>query len=140
MARLLKKKTKTETSVKKEANQKTILIADDSEMVCNFHSYILKNAGFITISAIDGADALEKLLQNNVDMVVTDINMPNMDGYELVKRIRAIPEYEDLPVIMVSTESEAQDKQRGYNAGANVYIVKPTPPERLIESVNLLLL
>ncbi len=139
MARLLKKKTKKETSLIRDDNQKTILIADDSEMVCNFHSYILKNAGYKTISAIDGADALEKLLQNTIDIVVTDINMPNMDGYELVKRIRLIPEYEDLPVIMVSTESEAKDKQRGYNAGANVYIVKPTPPESLIESVNLLI-
>ncbi len=139
MARLLKKKTSTVCSPPKEERQKVILVADDSEMVCNFHSYILKNAGYKTISAIDGADALEKLLQNEIDLVATDINMPNMDGYELVKRIRAIPEYEDLPVIMISTESEAQDKQRGFDAGANVYIIKPTPPERLVESVNLLI-
>ncbi len=139
MARLLKKKTSTVFAPPKEERQKVILVADDSEMVCNFHSYILKNAGYKTISAIDGADALEKLLQNEIDLVATDINMPNMDGYELVKRIRAIPEYEDLPVIMISTESEAQDKQRGFDAGANVYIIKPTPPERLVESVNLLI-
>lgn len=139
MARLLKKKSKSTSNITKDALQKVVLIADDSEMVCNFHSYILKNAGYKTISAIDGADALEKLLQNHVDLVATDINMPNMDGYEFVKRIRAIPEYEDLPIIMISTESEAQDKQKGYDAGANVYIVKPTPPEQLVESVNLLL-
>ena len=139
MARLLKKKTSTVFAPPNEERQKVILVADDSEMVCNFHSYILKNAGYKTISAIDGADALEKLLQNEIDLVATDINMPNMDGYELVKRIRAIPEYEDLPIIMISTESEAQDKQRGFDAGANVYIVKPTPPQRLVESVNLLI-
>ncbi len=139
MARLLKKKTLTAFAPPKEERQKVILVADDSEMVCNFHSYILKNAGYKTIAAIDGADALEKLLQNEIDLVATDINMPNMDGYEFVKRIRAIPEYEDLPIIMISTESEAQDKQRGFDAGANVYIIKPTPPERLVESVNLLI-
>lgn len=139
MARLLKKKTSTAFTPPKEERQKTVLVADDSEMVCNFHSYILKNAGYKTITAIDGADALEKLLQNKIDLVATDINMPNMDGYEFVKRIRAIPEYEDLPVIMISTESEALDKQRGFDAGANVYIIKPTPPERLVESVNLLI-
>ena len=139
MARLLKKKISTVFAPPKEERQKVVLVADDSEMVCNFHSYILKNAGFKTISAIDGADALEKLLQNEIDLVATDINMPNMDGYEFVKRIRAIPEYEDLPIIMISTESEAQDKQRGFDAGANVYIIKPTPPERLVESVNLLI-
>ncbi len=139
MARLLKKKSKSTSNITKDALQKVVLIADDSEMVCNFHSYILKNVGYKIISAIDGADALEKLLQNHVDLVATDINMPNMDGYEFVKRIRAIPEYEDLPIIMISTESEAQDKQKGYDAGANVYIVKPTPPEQLVESVNLLL-
>ncbi|RLC14194.1 MAG: response regulator [Deltaproteobacteria bacterium] len=108
-------------------------------MVRNFHSYILKNAGYEIISAIDGADALEKLLMNSVDLVATDINMPNMDGYELVKRIRKMDDYEDIPIIIISTESEAQDKQKGYDAGANVYIIKPTPPEQLVESVNLLI-
>ncbi len=139
MARLLKKKVTSEIKPAQESRQKVILLADDSEMVRNFHSYILKNAGYEIISAIDGADALEKLLMNSVDLVATDINMPNMDGYELVKRIRKMDDYEDIPIIIISTESEAQDKQKGYDAGANVYIIKPTPPEQLVESVNLLI-
>ena len=139
MARLLKKKVTSEIKPAQESRQKVILLADDSEMVRNFHSYILKNAGYEIISAIDGADALEKLLMNSVDLVATDINMPNMDGYELVKRIRKMDDYEDIPIIIISTESEALDKQKGYDAGANVYIIKPTPPEQLVESVNLLI-
>jgi len=138
MGRLLKKKSSSEAKPP-ETSEKIILLADDSEMVRNFHSYIIKNAGFKIISAIDGADALEKLLMNHVDLVVTDINMPNMDGYELVRRIRAMEGYEDLPIIIISTESEAVDKQKGYDAGANVYIIKPTPPDQLIESINLLI-
>ncbi|MCW5202883.1 MAG: response regulator [Candidatus Electrothrix communis] len=139
MARVLKrKKEKAEAATGKDG-KKTILIADDSKMVCNFHSYILKNAGYRTVSAIDGADGLQKLLENSIDLVVTDINMPNMDGYEFVRRIRAIPEYDELPIVIISTESEADDKQKGFDAGANVYIIKPTPPEHLVESVHLLL-
>jgi len=139
MARLLRKKVTSEIKPARESRQKVILLADDSEMVRNFHSYIFKNAGYEIICAIDGADALEKLLMNPVDLVATDINMPNMDGYELVKRIRKMDDYEDIPIIIISTESEAQDKQKGYDAGANVYIIKPTPPEQLVESVNLLI-
>lgn len=139
MVRLLKKKLKSETKPHEEVRQKVVLLADDSEMVRNFHSYVLKNAGYKIVSAIDGADALEKLLMNNIDLVATDINMPNMDGYELVKRIRVMAGYEDIPIIIVSTESESQDKQKGYDAGANVYIIKPTSPDQLVESVNLLI-
>lgn len=138
MARLLKKGSTSKSETKEDVKQKVILVADDSEMVRNFHSYILKNAGFKIISAIDGADALEKLLQHDIDLVATDINMPNMDGYELVKRIRATEGFADLPIIMISTESEAKDKQKGFDAGANVYIIKPTPPDQLVESINLL--
>jgi len=139
MTRLLKKKATSEIMHVQESMKKIILLADDSEMVRNFHSYILKNAGYKIITAIDGADALEKLLMNSVDLVATDINMPNMNGYELITRIRNMEDYEELPIIIISTESEAQDKQKGYDAGANVYILKPTPPEQLVESVNLLI-
>ena len=138
MARLLKKKVKSEIKPEKDTRQKVVLLADDSKMVRNFHSYILKTAGYKIVSAIDGADALEKLLMNDIDLVVTDINMPNMDGYELIRRIRAMEGYEDMPIIIISTESEAIDKQKGFDAGANVYIIKPTPPDQLVESVNLL--
>ncbi|HDM75579.1 MAG TPA: response regulator [Deltaproteobacteria bacterium] len=118
---------------------KAVLIVDDSEMVRNFHAYILKSAGFNVISAVDGADGLEKLYMNDIGLVLTDINMPNMDGYTLIEKIRSDEEFEDLPIIIISTEDEARDKQRGYDAGANLYIVKPTDPANLIENVRLLL-
>ncbi len=119
---------------------KKILIVDDSEMVRNYHYYILKNAGFAVVSAIDGADGLEKMFQiPGIDLIVTDINMPNMDGYTMVERIREHREFEKVPIVIISTESEAHDKQRGFDAGADVYIVKPIEPNALIENIKLLL-
>jgi len=119
---------------------KKILICDDSEMVRNFHYYILKTSGFDVISAIDGADGLDKLwLSRDIGLVITDINMPNMDGYSMIEKIRMEEEFEDLPIIIISTEDQLKDKQKGYDAGANIYIVKPTDPEQLIESVKLLM-
>ena len=118
-----------------------VLIADDSEMIRNFHSYILKSAGYDVLTAVDGADALEKIYgcSEQPVMVITDINMPNMDGYTLIERLREVPEYEDMPIIIVSTEEELKDKERGFEAGANIYIVKPTDPEILLENIRMLL-
>ena len=117
----------------------TVLIVDDSEMVRNFHTYILKSAGFHVVSAMDGADGLEKLYKNDISIILTDINMPNMDGYSFIEEIRSNDEFEELPIIIISTEDEARDKKRGFDAGADVYIVKPTEPAKLIENVKLLL-
>lgn len=118
-----------------------VLIADDSEMIRNFHSYILKSAGYDVLTAVDGADALEKIYgcSEQPVMVITDINMPNMDGYTLIERLREVPEYEDMPIIIVSTEEELKDKEKGFEAGANIYIVKPTDPEILLENIRMLL-
>ncbi len=121
--------------------QGKVLIVDDSEMIRNFHSYIIKSIGLEVISAIDGADALEKLYgsQQEIAICITDINMPNMDGYTLIERLREDPQYEDMPIIIVSTEDEFLDKQKGFDAGANIYIVKPTEPEVLVENIRMLL-
>lgn len=118
-----------------------VLIVDDSEMIRNFHSYIVKNIGLDVISAIDGADALEKLYgsEEPITICITDVNMPNMDGYTLIERLRDDPQYEDMPIIIVSTEDEFQDKERGFEAGANIYIVKPTEPDVLVENIRMLL-
>lgn len=118
---------------------KRILIVDDSEMARNFHAYILRNMGFDAITAMDGSEALEKFFADPFDLVITDINMPLMDGYEFVRRIREEAQFEEIPIIIVSTEDEARDKQKGYEAGANIYIVKPTDPEQLVENVRLLM-
>lgn len=113
------------------------MIVDDSEFTRNYHSYILRGANFETTPAVDGADGLEKLYSARFDVVLTDINMSNMDGYEFIRRVRASGDFNELPIIIVSTESEAEDKTRGFEAGANFYIVKPTDPAQLIENICL---
>ena len=119
--------------------KKTILIVDDSEFVRSYHSYILEEADFQVITAVDGSDGLEKLYTNSCDLVLSDINMSNMDGYEFIRRIRADKKYSALPIIIVSTESEARDKMKGFEAGANLYIVKPSSPEMMVENIRMVL-
>src|ERR1035438_7127475 len=81
-------------------SKRTILIVDDSEFVRSYHSYILEEADFQVITAVDGSDGLEKLYTNSCDMVLSDINMSNMDGYEFIRRIRADKKYSALPIII----------------------------------------
>jgi two-component system chemotaxis response regulator CheY len=119
--------------------KRTILIVDDSEFVRNYHSYILEQAEFQVITAVDGSDGLEKLYTNSCDLVLTDINMSNMDGYEFIRRVRADGKYSSLPIIIVSTESEGKDKMKGFEAGANLYLVKPSAPEMMVENIRLIL-
>jgi two-component system chemotaxis response regulator CheY len=119
--------------------RRTILIVDDSEFVRNYHSYILEQAQFQVITAVHGSDALEKLYTCACDLVLTDINMSNMDGYEFIRRVRAEGGYNSLPIIIVSTESEGKNKTRGFEAGANLYLVKPCRPEFMIENIRMVL-
>lgn len=119
--------------------KKTILIVDDSEFVRNYHSYILEQADFRVITAMDGSDGLEKLYTHSCDLVLTDVNMSNMDGYEFIRRVRSDGKYGALPIVIVSTESEGKDKSKGFEAGASLYIVKPCSPEMMIESIRMIL-
>ena len=120
--------------------KKTILIVDDSEFVRSYHSHILEQADFRVITAVDGSDGLEKLYSNACDLVITDINMSNMDGYEFIRRVRADGKYNSLPIIIVSTESETKDKMKGFEAGANLYIVKPSSPEMMVENIRMVMI
>ena len=124
----------------KVVNKRTILIVDDSEYVRSYHSYILEQAHFHVITAFDGSDGLEKLYTNSCDLVLTDINMGHMDGYDFIRRIRADEKYRSIPIIIVSTESESKDKMKGFEAGANLYMVKPSSPEMMIEKIRMVLL
>jgi two-component system chemotaxis response regulator CheY len=108
-------------------------------MVRNLHAFMLQSGGFEVSLAENGSEALEKLLLDAYDLVVTDINMPQMDGYELVRSIRSMAPYRQTPIIIVSTESEAADKARGFEAGANVYVVKPTTADDLVLNAEMLL-
>jgi two-component system, chemotaxis family, chemotaxis protein CheY len=119
--------------------KKTALIVDDSEFVRKYHAYIMEQGGFQAIEAADGREGLEKLLANHCDMILADINMSNMDGYEFIRRVRGQKQYISLPIIIVSTESEAKDKAKGFDAGANLYVVKPVTPQTMLENVRLLL-
>jgi two-component system chemotaxis response regulator CheY len=123
----------------KADTKKTILIVDDSEFVRSYHAHILEQAQFQVITAVDGCDGLEKLYSNACDLVLTDINMSNMDGYEFIRRVRADGNYNSLPIIIVSTESETRDKMKGFEAGANLYIVKPSSPEMMVENIRMVM-
>ncbi len=119
-----------------QGQKKRVLIVDDSEMVRNFHSYILRDAGFEVRTAADGAEAFELFLKERFDLIITDINMPRMDGLTFIRKVRQLDP--NIPIIIVSTQDEAEDKQQGYDAGANIYLVKPTKPSVLIESIKFL--
>jgi len=121
------------------ATKRQVLIVDDSEFVRNYHTHILEQADFQVITAVDGGDGLEKLYSNPCDLVLSDINMSNMDGYEFIRRIRADKKYSALPIIIVSTQSEAKDKSKGFAAGANLYLVKPCTPEMMVENIRMVL-
>ena len=115
---------------------KTILAVDDSKTMRDMVSFTLKEAGFIVVDAEDGKHALEKLKSTKVDAVITDLNMPNMNGFELIRALRADPNYKMAPILMLTTEGDDAKKQEGKNAGATGWIVKPFNPEKLIQVVK----
>lgn len=116
-----------------------ILVVDDSDFVRSYHSHILTQAGFDVLTAVDGNDGLERIYTHGCDVVLTDINMGHMDGYEFIRRVRSDTRYEDLPIIIISTEGEKADKMKGFEAGANLYIVKPSEPAVMVENIRLVL-
>jgi len=116
-----------------------ILVVDDSKTVRNLLSYILKSHGFRVKRAPDGIEALEMVFRENFDLVITDINMPRMDGLELIRLIRKEDVYRFLPIIVLTTESSEEDRRLGIKAGANLYLVKPSDPETLMANVGMLL-
>jgi two-component system chemotaxis response regulator CheY len=118
---------------------RSVLIVDDSEFVRNYHSAILRDASFQVITAGDGMEALEKLFTNRCDLVLTDINMQRMDGYEFIRRVRAEKQYQQLPIVIISTENQTKDRRKGFEAGANLYIVKPCSPEVMLETIKMVM-
>ena len=118
---------------------KTIMTVDDSASMRQLISLTLTQAGHKVIEAVDGRDALTKLGSTTPDMVIADLNMPNMDGIELIRQARALPKLKFTPIIMLTTESQDQKKQEGKAAGATGWLVKPFRPEQLAGVVNKLL-
>ena len=113
------------------------MTVDDSPSVRQMVSFNLKNEGFNVIEASDGVDALEKLTGERVHMILTDLNMPNMDGITLIKEVRQDPGNRFMPIVMLTTESQPEKKQEGKLAGASGWIVKPFKPEQLLAVVRM---
>ena len=108
------------------------MTVDDSGSVRQMVSFTLREAGYEVVEASDGMDALSKLNLSDVNMVITDLNMPNLDGIGLIKGIRANQKYRFIPIIMLTTESQDSKKAEGKAAGATGWIVKPFKPEQLL--------
>ncbi len=119
---------------------KTILIVDDSASVRTVVSTALKGAGYDVIQGCDGKDALSKMTGDKIHMIISDVNMPNMDGIEFVKEVKKMPAYKFTPICMLTTESEASKMQEGKAAGAKAWIVKPFQPPKLLAAVEKLVL
>ena len=111
--------------------KKVILVVDDSATVRKFVSVSLTMQGFTVITACDGMDALEKLPKSQVDLLITDLNMPNMDGFELIKALRESPEHHDLPIIILSSLSDQPSREKGEQLRVNSYLAKPFSLEKI---------
>ena len=118
---------------------KTILAVDDSGSLRQMLVFTLKAAGYQVVEAVDGRDGLDKAKQKHFDLVLTDQNMPNMDGLTLIRSLRALPSYARSPILMLTTESSDEMKSKGRAAGATGWLVKPFDPNRLTEVVRKVL-
>lgn len=114
---------------------KTILAVDDSTSIRQMVAFTLKGAGYEVIEAADGQEGLEKAKTKTVNLVLTDQNMPKMDGLTLVKTLRGLPQYKTIPMLMLTTESSDTMKAQGKAAGATGWLVKPFDPNKLLEVV-----
>ncbi|MCI8212840.1 two-component system response regulator [Pseudomonas sp. S25] len=119
---------------------KNILVVDDSSSVRQVVGIALKSAGYDVIEASDGRDALSKLNGQKVHLIISDVNMPNMDGITFVKEVKKLPSYKFTPIIMLTTESQESKKMEGQAAGAKAWVVKPFQPAQMLAAVSKLIL
>jgi two-component system, chemotaxis family, chemotaxis protein CheY len=115
---------------------KTLLAVDDSKTMRDMVSFTLKEAGYNVLEAEDGKAALTVLQGNKVDGIITDLNMPNMNGFDLIRAVRADEKHKFVPILMLTTEGDDSKKQEGKSAGATGWIVKPFNPQKLIDVVK----
>ena len=118
---------------------KTIMTVDDSASIRQMVVFTLQQAGYGVLEAVDGKDALGKIDGAPVNMVLTDLNMPNMDGIQLIRSLRATPSCKFIPIVMLTTESQADKKQEGKAAGATGWIIKPFKPDQLLAVIKKVL-
>ena len=112
------------------------MVVDDSNSIRDMVSFTLKSAGFQTVEAKDGCEGLSKAQTGNFDLVISDVNMPNMDGITLCGELRKLPNFKFTPILMLTTESSADMKMRGKSAGATGWLVKPFNPEKLLATIK----
>jgi len=115
---------------------KTFLIVDDSASMRQLIAFTIKDAGYDVLLAENGKDALEKMSRTKIDMVITDLNMPEMDGIAFIREVRGKTDYKFVPIVMLTTESQEAKKQEGRAAGASGWIVKPFSPSQLMDVVK----
>jgi len=118
---------------------KSILVVDDSASIRQVVGITLKGQGYDVLEACDGKDALTKLTGQKIHLVISDVNMPNMDGITFVKELKKLPAYKFTPVIMLTTESQESRKQEGQAAGARAWVVKPFQPAQMLAAVAKLI-
>ncbi len=119
---------------------KTIMVVDDSASLRQVVGIALRGAGYDVLEGCDGKDALSKLKGQKVHLVISDVNMPNMDGITFVKNLKQLPDYKFTPVIMLTTESQEGKKQEGQAAGAKAWVVKPFQPAQMLAAVAKLVM
>lgn len=117
----------------------SILIVDDSELTRLSHAAIVESLGDEVVLAENGMQALELLTHHRVDMIIADLNMPVMDGYTFIESVRGYDDFHAIPIVVASTESQAADRRRAMEAGADVYLVKPVTASAIRECIALLL-
>ncbi len=119
---------------------KTIMVIDDSASFRSVVTIALKGAGYDVVEACDGRDALAKLTGQKIHLIVSDVNMPNMDGISLVREVKKLPNYKFTPIMMLTTESQPEKKQAARDAGAKAWLIKPFQPPMLLDAVSKLVL
>lgn len=119
---------------------KTIMVVDDSASIRMVVGIALRGAGYDVIEAKDGVDAVAKLAGQKIHLIISDVNMPNMDGISFVKEVKKMPNYRFTPIIMLTTESDESKKREGQAAGAKAWVVKPFKPEQMLGAVQKLCL
>jgi two-component system chemotaxis response regulator CheY len=120
------------------AAMKRILTVDDSTSVRQMVSFALGKAGYEVTEAVDGKDGLDKASEGKFDLIITDLNMPNMDGIQMIEAVRKLPANGFIPILMLTTESQAAKKDAGRKAGATGWIVKPFNAEQLLATIQKL--
>jgi two-component system chemotaxis response regulator CheY len=113
-----------------------VLVVDDSNSIRDMVSFTLKSAGYETVEAKDGQDGLNKAKGTSIDLVISDVNMPIMDGITLCQELRKLPSFKFTPILMLTTESSGDMKMRGKAAGATGWLVKPFNPEKLLATIK----